>query len=439
MSDRSPVRVAKRPRVRTGRRLTGRVCGLLGVAAAAAACAAQEPRELPRLALRVAKVVVMDDARTVINDAVVLVSDGRLEAVGPAAEVQVPDGYAVHTFGEHWLVPGLVDCHDHVAGSLRDLNDMVYLTNPGLDSRSTIEPNNDNIKRARRGGVTSVLLIPGSGTNISGFGTIAKTGGDTPDEVILRSPGSLKIAQSGNPEWYFGGANRSFMNWNTRQTLLKARAYHEQWEAFERKETDVRPAFDPIFDRFRGLFRREFPVSVHTQVYQVVMTSIDMLGDKLKLWTVLDHSELNDVWKLAPLVVQHNIWTIVGPRTLHFDMRERRFVGLTAAWWLYGAREVGINTDAPVVSQEELSYQAAIGCWYGFLPYLALRGVTQVPAKALGIYDKTGSIEAGKAADFGVWTGDPLDPRSACVLTVVNGRIVFDVRTDGLGPFGGGF
>jgi imidazolonepropionase-like amidohydrolase len=227
------------------------------------------------------------------------------------------------------------------------------------------------------------------------------------------------------------------MNWNTRQTLLKARAYHERWEAFEKKETDVKPEFDPVFDKFRGLFRREFPVSVHTQVYQVVMTTIDMMGDKLKLWTVLDHSELNDVWKLAPLVVQHGIWTIVGPRTLHFDTRERRFVGLTAAWWLYGARDVGVNTDAPVVAQEELSYQAAIGCWYGFLPYLALRGVTQVPAKALGIYDRTGSIEAGKAADFGIWTGDPIDPRSACVTTVVNGRIVFD-GTKNLGPFGGG-
>jgi imidazolonepropionase-like amidohydrolase len=396
---------------------------------------ADDPKPAPKLAFKVAKVVVMDDAQTVHNDAVVLVSEGKIEAVGPAADVKIPEGYKVHDFAEHWLVPGLIDCHDHIAGSLGDLNDMVYLTNPGLDTRSTIEPNNELIKQARRGGVTSVLLIPGSGTNMSGFGTIAKTGGDTPDEVIVRSPGSLKIAQSGNPEWYFGGAYRAFMNWNTRQTLLKARAHHEQWEAFEKGETKTAPEFDPAFDKFRGLFRREFPVSVHTQLYQVVMTSIDMLGAKLKLWVVLDHSELDDVWKLAPLVVEHKIWTIVGPRTLHFDRRERRFVGLTAAWHHYGAREIGINTDAPVIPQQELFYQGTIGCWYGFLPYLALRGVTQVPAKALGIYDQTGSIEVGKAADFGVWGGDPIDPRSACRMTVVNGRIVYDASKPG--PFGG--
>lgn len=397
----------------------------LSLALAAAALAA-DPPAAPRMAFRVAKVVTVDDRDTVLNDAVVLVSEGKIEAVGPADTLKIPDGYQVHTFAEHWLVPGLIDCHDHVAGSLGDLNDMVYLTNPGLDTRATIEPNNELIKQARMGGVTSVLLIPGSGTNISGFGTISKTGGDTPDEVILRSPGSLKIAQSGNPEGYFIGVNRTFMNWNTRQTLLKARAYHDAWTAFEKHETDVKPEFNPIFDRFRGLFRREYPASVHTQQYQVVMTTIDMLGAKLGIWTVLDHSELNDVWKLAPLVVEHGIWTIVGPRTYHFDTRERRFVGLTAAWWLYGARNVGINTDAPVVPQQELSYQAAIGCWYGFLPYLALRGVTQVPAKALGIYDKVGSIETGKSADFAIWTGDPIDPRSACLMTIVNGKVAYD-------------
>ena len=380
------------------------------------------------MAFRVAKVVTMDDDDRIINNAVVLVRDGKIEAIGPAGEIDIPDGYRVIDAADRWLTPGLVDCHNHTAGSLSDLNDGVYLTNPGLDTVATVAPNNRLIKRARAGGVTSVLLIPGSGVNMTGFGTIAKTAGATPDEVIVRSPGSLKIAQSGNPERYWTRVGRMYMNWNTRQTMEKARDYNLAWEAFEKGETTTKPEFDPIFDGFRGLFQGKFPVSVHTQAYQVMMTTIDMLTNKLGLWTVLDHCTF-DGWKIAPLVLETDAWTINGPRQFQFDRTARRMIGNAAGWWKNGIRKLGINTDAPVVPQSELSYQAAMACWYGWLPYPALRGVTIVPAKALGIDGRTGSIEVGKDADFGIWTGNPIDPRSACLITVVDGRIVYDGRS----------
>ena len=110
---------------------------------------------------------------------------------------------------------------------------MVYLTNPGLRTLDAVNPESDDVKMARSGGVTTALLIPGSGTNMSGFGTIVKFAGRTVDEMVLKSPGSLKIAQAGNPERYWYGVGRSFMNYNTRQTLQKALAYHRAWEAFE--------------------------------------------------------------------------------------------------------------------------------------------------------------------------------------------------------------
>jgi imidazolonepropionase-like amidohydrolase len=389
--------------------------------------------EVSPLALRVGKVVVMDDKKTVINDAVVLVNRGRIEAVGPASQVKIPRGYRTFDFPEHWLAPGMVDCHNHVSGGLVDLNDMVYQTNPGLDTRATIDPDNELIRLARTGGVTTVTLIPGSGTNMSGFGTLTKTGGRTPDDAIIRSPGSLKIAQAGNPEWYFGGNTRSFMNWNTRQTLLKARAYHETWERFERGEDKKKPEYDPIFHNFRGLFRREFPVTVHTQIYQVVMTSVEMLGKGLKLWTVLDHSEF-DGWRVGPLLKGTDVFVICGPRGFHFDRMANRMISFTAGWMKNGVEQVGVNTDAPVIPQQELFYQAAMQCWYGWVPYTALVGVTSYPAKAMGLYDRIGSIEVGKDADFGVWTGDPIDPRSACLLTVIEGRVEYEAAR-GRRPF----
>lgn len=403
-----------------------RCAGLLGMMLVAlAAPGVAGDKQPPGLAFRVAKVVALDDNDTVINDAVVLVRDGKLERVGSAGEVEIPKSYRVYEFPERWLAPGLVEGHNHTAGGLFDLNDGVYLTNPGLNTRATIQPQNDGAKEARTGGVTTAMLIPGSGTNISGMGTVVKMGGKTPDEAIIRSPGSLKIAQAGNPERWFIRSQRRFMNWNTRQTLQKALDYHEAWQAFESGSSKTKPAFNPIFDAWRGVFRHEVPVTLHTQIYQVVMTSIDMIANKFKLWTVLDHCTF-DGWKTAPLVLDTDAWAINGPRQLFFDRSAARIIGNADGWWKNGVHKLGINTDAPVVPEKQLSLQAAMACWLGWLPYPALRGVTAVPAKALGLYDRVGSIEKGKDADFGIWTGDPLDPRSSCLMTVIDGNVVYD-------------
>jgi imidazolonepropionase-like amidohydrolase len=335
----------------------------------------------------------------------------------------------VHRFEELWLVPGLIEAHNHIAGGLGDLNDMVYQANPGLDTRATIDPDNNLVQRARTGGVTSMMLIPGSGTNISGFGTIAKSGGRTPDEAIVRSPGSLKIAQTGNPEWYFGGNWTRFMNWNTRHTLEKAEAYHMAWTAFEAGK-GPEPEFSPFFDGFRGLFRGDYPATVHTQQYQVLMSTLRLLSGRFDIWTVLDHCTF-DAWKLGPIVAaDKNTWAMNGPRQFHPDFTDRRMIGNCSGWWKNGLRQLGVNTDAPVIPQQQLSYQGAMACWYGWLPYPALQGVTKKPAQALGLYDRTGSIEPGKDADFALWTGDPLDPRSACLMTVVNGQIEYDASKE---------
>jgi len=380
-----------------------------------------------RLAIKAGKVITMNDQDAVLNNAIVFVEDGVFKRVVRKGETRIPDGYRIIDASDKWVVPGLVDAHNHTSGSLSDLNDMVYETNPGLRTLETIVPDNNLIKQARAGGVTSVLLLPGSGTNMSGFGTITKTAGRTVDDVVMRAPGSLKIAQAGNPEWYWFGVGRSYMNYNTRQTLEKALAYHRRWVAYEEGKVSDPPLYDPIFDGFRGLFERKYPVTVHTQIYQVVMTTIDMLARKFKIRTVIDHGTF-DGFKTAPLLKGTDVYTINGPREYWFDTSQRKMHGNCARWWKGGQKKLGCNTDAPVVPEAELSYQCAMACWYGWTPYEALKGITRIPAEALMIDNEVGSIEPGKSADFGIWTGDPLDPRSSCEMTVVRGKVAYDAK-----------
>ena len=121
-----------------------------------------------------------------IERGIILIRNGKIEAVGPADEVAIPDGYRVLDGRKRWVIPGLVDFHSHVAGDLSDLNDGVYLTNPDLRTVETLTPNNEYVQDARAAGVTSMLLIPGSGNNMAGFGTLCKSAGRTTDERECR-------------------------------------------------------------------------------------------------------------------------------------------------------------------------------------------------------------------------------------------------------------
>ena len=133
-----------------------------------------------------------------ITNGVILTLNSKIIAIGPASEIDIPDNYQVIDLGRHWILPGLVDLHCHVAGA--GLNDTVHATNPEMRTLDQIDIDNERLKTAVAGGVTSVLFIPGSGSNMGGFGTLTKTAGSSPEEALIRFPGSLKIAQAGNPE-----------------------------------------------------------------------------------------------------------------------------------------------------------------------------------------------------------------------------------------------
>jgi imidazolonepropionase-like amidohydrolase len=391
------------------------------------------------LALKTAKALTVPfEGPQFIDNAVVLVRDGLIEAVGPARETAIPAGYEVIDVGERWLAPGMVELHAHIAGTW-DINDMVYLTNPGVRASTAVRTGNMNLKRGLAGGVTTILFIPGSGTNIGGQGVLLKTGLDGYENARIRNPGSLKLAQAGNPERWVIRPGRSFMNWNTRNTFRRGVAYAKRWEEAERNG-EAKPKKNVQWEVMRKLRKNEAQISTHTQIYQVANMTLTMVAKELGLPVFIDHGTF-DAYRVAPRAKELGVSAILGPRAIDVPSslmmgwagtNPERIQGVAAGYQEGGMTMIGFNTDSPVIPQEELSLQASMGVRYGFRydNLESIRGLTIIPAKTVAIDHLVGSLEPGKHADILVVGGDPADPRSGVELILIEGKRVYDTSTE---------
>ena len=75
-------------------------------------------------------------------------------------------------------------------------------------------------------------------------------------------------------------------------------------------------------------------------------------------------------------------------------------------------------------------YQAATAVKYGMPVEEALKALTILPAKFIGVDEFVGSIEAGKDADVIVLSGDPLGVGTWVEMTIVNGEVVYEKDAD---------
>jgi imidazolonepropionase-like amidohydrolase len=310
---------------------------------------------------------------------------------------------------------------------------MVFQLNPGLRVSATVIPGNDNLDRPLASGITTILYIPGSGTNIGGQGILMKTREATFEEVLVRNPGSMKLAQGDNPKRWGYGMQRALMNHHIRYGLRQGKAYAKRWARYE-KDGGPKPERRINLDIYRDLLSEATQISVHTQYFQVVLSTLRILRQEFGFPTYIDHGSF-DSYKLGGLAEEIGVPAILGPREVMFPRPGRfdtdgRFEGTAWGFQQQGTSLIGFNTDAPVVPLEELPLQSAMGVRYGFdnAQMGAVRGLTIIPAIVGGLSDRLGSLTEGKLADLVVIDGDPSDPRSAVERVWIEGELVYERR-----------
>jgi imidazolonepropionase-like amidohydrolase len=309
-----------------------------------------------------------------------------------------------------------------------DYNEMNHVSNPELRIHDSVSFGWAGLRNSLRGGVTTLLFIPGSGTVVSGFGCVIKPGARGPRDGIVRELGVMKIAHAFNPRRGSDfGSTLMGLTWHMREALRRGREYAERRRG---KAADDLDGKELAMENIRAVVEREIPALVHTQYFQVTQGSVRVCNDEAGIDAFIGHGTF-DAFLNAPYVKRLGVPVTNGPRQAFLDPKTGRIHGCAAEWHARGIEQLSINTDAPVVPQEELPFQAAMACWLGLPTEVALCGLTRVPAEFLGIDDRVGTLEVGKDADFVLWTGNPIDPRSTPREVYTNGRLVYQ---EGRGP-----
>ena len=158
--------------------------------------------------LAIVHATVLPVSGPAIEDGTVLVTDGRIEAVG--AGLPVPEGtpVVVDASGK-FLTPGLIDLHSHMGvyswpglEAHSDGNEMIHPITPHVRAEDAVRVADPAFSRARAGGVTSVLVLPGSGNLMGGQAAPLKL---RPSRTLAGmrfegAPRAIKMACGENPK-----------------------------------------------------------------------------------------------------------------------------------------------------------------------------------------------------------------------------------------------
>ena len=87
---------------------------------------------------------------------------------------------------------------------------------------------------------------------------------------------------------------------------------------------------------------------------------------------------------------------------------------------------LGTSFEGYVPKTRVLRFEAAMAMVNGLGFDRALRSITLDAAKILGIDDRFGSIEPGKAADLVLYDGDPFEHATHVTLQLIDGRVIYN-------------
>ena len=364
-----------------------------------------------------------------IKDGVVLIREGKIDRVGPASSVSIPDGFRVLT--AKVVTPGLIDAHTVVgiAGYLNQPHDQEQLEpsapmQPELRAMDAYDARARLVEWLREFGITTIHTGHAPGALISGRTMIVKTRGANVEEAVLVPDAMVAatLGDSARAEDRKAPGTRAKMVAMLRTELVKAQGYLDK----QASDDENKPDRDLRLEVFAKMLRRELPILVTAHRSQDILTAI-RLAKEFDLRLVLDGAAESylvseQIRASGYPVILHPTMYRAGGETENLTMEAAS--RLKAANILF-ALQSGYESYVP--KTRVVLFEAAVAAANGLSFEEAFATITIDAARLLGIDDRVGSLEAGKDGDVALYDGDPFEYTSHCVGTVIEGEVVSEV------------
>lgn len=372
-----------------------------------------------------------------ITDGLVIVRDGVITAVGPAADITVPDGLTV--LSAKVVTPGLVDAHatvgltglynkDHDQEQL-DISEPIQ---PELRAVDAYNPRERLVSWVASFGVTTVHTGHGPGELISGQTMVVKTTGGTVADALLDDATMLAATLGDDANTSGSGKSpgtRSRSAAMLRQAFIDGQTYRSKQAAAAEDEDKDGPARNLRLEALARCLDGELALLVTAHRHHDILAAL-RIAEEFGLRLVLDGAAeaytLIDEIKAAgvPVIVHPAMQRQTGPDEERANISFENAALLSAAG-IAIAQQSGFESYVPKVRVALL--EAALAGAYG-LPFADnLRSITLGAAEIIGVSDRVGSLEVGKDGDVALYDGDPFEYTTHCVGAVINGRLISEV------------
>ena len=358
-----------------------------------------------------------------IQNGVVLMNRGKIEAVGAANQITIPAGYKI--LSAKVVTPGLIDAHSVVglAGYMNQPNDQMQLDasapmQPELRAIDAYNAEDRLIEWIRSFGVTTIHTGHAPAALASGQTMIAKTFGKSVEEatIVPTSMISVTLGESGLASGGRSPGTVSKAAAMLRAELIKAQNYNPKPDS----------ARDLRSEMWKKVVNREIQLLVTAHKARDIMTAL-RIAKEFNLKIVLDgaseaHLLINEIKASGFPVVIHPTMFRAGGETEGLSMETAAKLKRAG---ILTAMQSGYENYVP--KTRVVLFEAGAAAANGLSMRDALATVTIDAARILGIDKLVGSLERGKDADVAMYDGDPFEYTTHCTGTIINGRIVSEI------------
>ncbi len=390
----------------------------------AASFGANSPKD-DLLVIKAGRIITVSGEEIV--DGVILVREGKIEAVGKG--IEVPWDAKVLDVSKLVVAPGFIETH--TSRGVDRANENVPSV-PFVSTFDSVNPLDPYFEDSLRQGITTMFVAPGNGTMIGGQGCVLKPVGSITEAMTLVKNHALKLSLDPRP-----GMSRMAHLAALRRELDDVLDYLKEHEE-KKREVPVAagatagpaPEMEIKREVMAKFLQGKLAAFVYCPTASDVLRAIELSKKyKFRMKLVLGR----DTWKAADDIAKEKLEVILPADMIFWETDEEKHeevLRVMPAIFSKAGVKYSFQTDMSSSGSGYLWYQAAAAVRHGLPRADAIRAATRTPAEILGIDARVGSIEKGKDANLVVLTGDPLDARTWVDQVLVEGKVVYERSKD---------